>query len=86
LQALSQNAAAVGKDHRHVFTLHRVLAVAFSGTPFKEAFPVPDSNDRRTFASFANVINQWCDHRGADLARELAALDEGEQTNKPEAA
>jgi hypothetical protein len=80
LQTLRQNAAAVGKDHRHIFTLHRVLAVAFSGTPFKEAFPVPDSNDRRSFASFALVINAWCDNFDANLARELQALDDKQTT------
>ena len=85
LLALKQNAAAVGKDYRHVAMLHRCLQVAFFGTPLQEYVGVPDSNDRRSFASFSGVVNQWCDSNDATLRHELAALD-GEQTKTTEAA
>jgi hypothetical protein len=62
--ALKENASVVGRDWRHVATLYRVLSVALAGTPFREALPVPDSNDRRTFATFSAVINGWCDSNG----------------------
>jgi hypothetical protein len=81
LLALAKNAASVGKDHRHVATLHRCLMVAFFGTPLQEYVGVPDSNDRRSFASFSGVVNAWCDSRDAALRHELAALD-GAQTNE----
>jgi hypothetical protein len=79
--ALKQNAASVGKDHRHVAMLHRVLQVAFFGTPLQEYVGVPDSNDRRTFSTFSSVIGSWCDSNDASLKHELEALD-GEQTEK----
>jgi hypothetical protein len=60
--------------------LHRVLSVAFFDTIFRDHFGVPDSNDRRTFSTFSNVINGWCDSADRNLARELEALD-GNQTN-----
>ena len=85
LMALKKNAASVGKDFRHVQTLHRVLSVALFDTPFRDAFGVPDANDRRTFATFSGVINQWCNSRDANLQHELQALD-GEQTKTTEAA
>ena len=43
LIALKQNASIVGRDFRHVQTLHRVLSVALFDTPFRDAFGVPDS-------------------------------------------
>jgi hypothetical protein len=76
LIALKQNASVVGRDFRHVQTLHRVLSVALFDTPFRDAFGVPDSNDRRTFASFSGVVNGWCDSNDASLRHELEALDE----------
>jgi hypothetical protein len=76
LLALQQNAASVGKDFRHVQTLHRVLSVALFDTPFRDAFGVPDANDRRNFSTFSGVIGQWCDSSDLALARELAALDD----------
>jgi hypothetical protein len=85
LQALSKNAAGIGKDVRHVQTLHRVLSVALFDTPFRDAFGVPDANDRRSFSSFAGVINQWCDGNDAALKQELQALD-GAQQQTDEAA
>jgi hypothetical protein len=75
LLALQANAASVGKDFRHVGMLHRELQVAFADTVFKDAFGVPGYDERRSFSSFANVINQWCDSADGNLARELAALD-----------
>jgi hypothetical protein len=75
LIALKNNASVVGRDYRHVQTLHRVMSIAFFDTPFREYFGVPDSNDRRTFSTFENVINQWCDSTDAQLTRELRALD-----------
>jgi hypothetical protein len=81
--ALKENASAVGRDWRHVATLYRVLSVALAGTPFREVLPVADSNDRRTFANFTDVLNGWCDSHDASLARELAALGgEAEQTKE----
>ena len=65
LIALKQNASIVGRDFRHVQTLHRVLSVALFDTPFRDAFGVPDSNDRRTFASFSGVVNGWCNSNDA---------------------
>jgi len=75
LIALKANASVVGRDFRHVQTLHRVLSVALFDTPFRDAFGVPDSNDRRTFASFSGVVNGWCDSNDASLRHELEALD-----------
>jgi hypothetical protein len=83
--ALKQNAASVGKDHRHVATLHRCLQVAFFGTPLQEYVGVPDSNDRRNFSSFSGVINAWCDGHAEALKHELEALD-GAQQEHTEAA
>jgi hypothetical protein len=85
LQALSKNAAGIGKDFRHVGMLHRVLQVAFFDTVFRDAFGVPDANDRRTFSTFAGVIGQWCDSCDASLAHELASLD-GAPDKQTEAA
>jgi hypothetical protein len=62
LIALKNNSAVVGRDFRHVQTLHRVLSV-------------PDSNDRRSFATFSGVVSSWCDVSDASLKHELAALD-----------
>ena len=73
LIALKQNASSVGRDFRHVQSLHRVLPVALFDTPFRDAFGVPDSNDRRTFASFSGVVNGWCDSNDAALRHELAS-------------
>lgn len=85
--ALKENASVVGRDWRHVATLYRVLSVALAGTPFREALPVPDANDRRTFATFSAVIDGWCDSNDASLARELAALGaEAEHKEKADAA
>ena len=84
LIALKQNASVVGRDFRHVQTLHRVLSVALFDTPFRDAFGVPDSNDRRTFATFAGVVNGWCDSNDASLRHELAGARRREQ--KEEAA
>jgi hypothetical protein len=83
--ALKQNAASVGKDHRHVATLHRCLQVAFFGTPLQEYVGVPDSNDRRNFSSFSGVINASCDGHAEALKHELEALD-GAQQEHTEAA
>jgi hypothetical protein len=83
--ALKQNAAGVGKDARHVATLHRCLQVAFFGTPLQEYVGVPDSNDRRNFSSFSGVINAWCDSTDASLRHELQTLD-GEQLTNEKAA
>ena len=57
LIALKQNAGVVGRDFRHVQMLHRVLSVALFDTPFRDAFGVPDSNDRRNFSTFSGVVN-----------------------------
>ena len=65
----------VGRDFRHVQTLHRVLSVALFDTPFRDAFGVPDSNDRRTFATFWAWSIRWCDGNDAILRHELEALD-----------
>jgi hypothetical protein len=81
LQALAKHSASVGRDHRHVATMSRCLAIALFDTPFRDAFGVPDSNDKRVFASFSGVINQWCDSFDANLAHELAMLD-AEQTTE----
>jgi hypothetical protein len=75
LIALKNNSAVVGRDFRHVQTLHRVLSVALFDTPFRDAFGVPDSNDRRSFATFSGVVSSWCDVSDASLKHELAALD-----------
>jgi hypothetical protein len=75
LIALKANAPVVGRDFRHVQTLHRVLSVALFDTPFRDHFGVPDSNDRRTFSNFSGVINGWCDSADANLKHELASLD-----------
>lgn len=82
LQALAKNAASVGKDARYVGTLHRVLQVALFDTVFRDAFGVPDSNDRRGFSTFAGVINQWCNSNDAALRRELQALDGVQQSEE----
>jgi hypothetical protein len=75
LLALAENAHVVNKDHRFVFATHRILSVALAGTPFREAFPVADSGDKRSFPSFNHVVGQWCDSFDANLARELEMLD-----------
>jgi hypothetical protein len=75
LQALAANSHVVGKDHRFVFATHRILSVALAGTPFRDAFPVADSGDKRSFPSFTHVVGQWCDSFDANLRNELAALD-----------
>jgi hypothetical protein len=85
LKALQQNAASVGKDVRYVQMLHRVLQVALFDTPFRDAFGVPGHDERKSFATFSGVINQWCDSCDAGLKHELAAID-GERTNTTEAA
>ena len=64
----------VGKDLRHVGTLHRVLQVAFFDTVFRDAFGVPGHDERRSFSSFSGVM-AWCDSNDASLRHELAALD-----------
>ena len=81
LIALQENAASVGKDIRYVQMLHRVLQVALFDTPFRDAFGVPGHDERRNFASFSGVINQWCDSNDAALKHELLALDGDKQTN-----
>jgi hypothetical protein len=81
LQALSANAAAVGRDQRHVATTHRCLQVALFDTVFRDAFGVPDHPTRQAFATFSGVVNQWCDSNDHALARELAVLD-GERTEE----
>lgn len=86
LIALKNNSAVVGRDFRHVQTLHRVLSVALFDTPFRDAFGVPDANDRRTFATFSGVVNQWCDGNDANLRHELEALDGAEQKKTEVAA
>jgi hypothetical protein len=75
LIALKENASIVGRDFRHVQMLHRVLSVALFDTPFRDAFGVPDANDRRTFSTFSGAISGWCDSNDAALKHELAALD-----------
>jgi hypothetical protein len=75
LAALSKDAACVGKDHRHIFATHRVIAVALDQTVFKGVFPVPDSGDKRSFPSFSHVIGQWTNNHDANLKRELEMLD-----------
>jgi hypothetical protein len=75
LIALKASAHVIGRDFRHVQMLHRVLSVAFFDTPFRDAFGVPDAGDRRTFSTFAGVINQWCDTTDAALRNELQMLD-----------
>jgi hypothetical protein len=85
LIALQHNAASVGKDIRYVHMLHRVLQVALFDTPFRDAFGVPGHDERRNFASFSGVINQWCDSNDAALKHELQALD-GAPDKQTEAA
>jgi hypothetical protein len=82
LVALAANASVVGRDQRHVALLHRCLAIAFFDTPFREHFPVPDANDRRSFSSFSGVVNGWCSTFEAGLEHELAALDGHEQSTE----
>jgi hypothetical protein len=85
LIALKNNASVVGRDFRHVQMLHRVLSVALFDTPFRDAFGVPDANDRRTFSTFSGVVNGWCDSNDRALAHELEALD-GTSNKQTEAA
>jgi hypothetical protein len=82
LQALSENARHVHRDHHHVRTLHRCLQVALADTVFKDFFGVADYPTRQSFASFDCVIGQWCDSNDANLANELAMLENGDQTTK----
>jgi hypothetical protein len=82
LIALKANASVVGRDFRHVQMLHRVLSVALFDTPFRDAFGVPDANDRRSFATFSGVVNGWCDSNDASLRHELEALDGAQQENE----
>jgi hypothetical protein len=75
LIALRANSPVVGRDLRHVQTLHRCMSVAFFDTPFRDAFGVPDAGDRRTFSTFSGVIDQWCDSTDNALRQELQLLD-----------
>jgi hypothetical protein len=84
LIALKENAPVVGRDFRHVQMPHRCLMVAFFDTPFRDAFGVPDANDRRSFSTFSGVVSQWCDVTDNALRNELASLDGAPQ--KDEAA
>jgi chromosome segregation ATPase len=84
--ALSDNAAAVGKDHRHIGTLFRILQVMFFGGPLQEHIGVPDFNDKQSFSSFVKVIGAWCDSFDANLQGELARLDQLDGRSNTEAA
>jgi hypothetical protein len=82
--ALQGNAASVGRDHRHVQALYRVLQVACHGTVLQEVVGVPDHDTRRNFATFGGVLNQWVDVFEANLVQELERLDQfdgAQQTN-----
>ena len=74
LIALKKNSHVVGRDFRHVQTLHRVLQVAFFDTLFRDAFGVPDATDAHLL-DFQRRLERWCRRQDASLRHELEALD-----------
>jgi len=78
----SRGLAHPGSAERVLIALMRCLMVKVRGTPALEReLGVADSNDKRSFSSYAAVFDGWCDSNARDFEYRLVALG-GEQTEE----
>jgi hypothetical protein len=78
----SRGLAHPGSAERVLIALMRCLRVKVRGTSgLERELGVSDSNDKRSFPSYAAIFDNWCDNNSRDFEYRLAVLD-GEQKEK----